>query len=256
MRAESEPGSSSPALQEPSPPTQFPSYHTALSTSYHPQAQAHPEGQRPLLWHQPCVHPVLRFPSALLQQPAPCSSTMCPEVSPAGTAGAPSSTAASPAALRPHVWHGRVQYHTVQCRCQHSARRESSPQGTASGLITAIAGLRNTEAAAHGILITWGIFQPAFLFHLQGKDKPIPLKTIQAWRGTHIDKIAFQLGLKVTYSSAAESGDAGAVHPHPVPSSPSLSEMPAHHLCLPPGKQEDWGLQHGSPRHAEMSYVL
>lgn len=99
------------------------------------------------------------------------------------------------------VWHGRAQHGTGAS----TAHGESPPQGTASGLITAIAGLRNTEAAAHHILITWGIFQPAFLFHLQGKDKPTPLKTMQARRGKHIDKIAFQLGLKVTYSSAVET---------------------------------------------------
>lgn len=139
--------------------------------------------------------------------------------------------------LAPHVAQcGTAEHSTVQHGAGAStAHGESPPQGTASGLITAIARLRNTEAAAHHILITWGIFQPAFPFHLQGKDKPTPLKTMQAWRGKHIDKIALQLGLKVTYSSAVETQGQCPLFLSPA--------HPASVSCLPTSSREGPALQ-------------
>lgn len=155
------------------------------------------------------------------------------EGSPAGGAGAPrSSLSCCPRAPR-------VARHSSAARA--APRGESPPQGTASGLITAVAGLRNTEAAARWILITRGIVKRAFLFHLQGKDKPVPLKTVQAERGKHIDKLLFQLGMKVPCSSAAHRADAEDRASSPCPQLPKATKLhapPCHQLCRPPGEPQ------------------
>lgn len=178
----------------------------------------------------PRTRPALRLP------PAPNSGTgswrgaLPGELEPPG--------AASPAALGPHVWHGTAR-HGSAARAAH--RGESPPQGTASGLITAVAGLRNTEAAARWILITRGIVKRAFLFHLRGKDKPVPLKTVQAERGKHIDKLVFQLGMKVTCPSAAHRADAEDSASSPCPQPPTATKPhapPGHQLCGPPGEPQ------------------
>jgi len=65
--------------------------------------------------------------------------------SPTGAAGSLAGTAAGTARGTPRV--------PLPARC---GLGESRLQGTASGLFTAAAGLRNTEAAAQGVLITRG----------------------------------------------------------------------------------------------------
>lgn len=109
----------------------------------------------------------------------PSPSTAGWQASPAAVVGSLTRALGSPLGTVASTAHGTPQ---VPLPVQHGLG-ESLPQGTASRLITAAAELRNTEAAAQGVLITWGRLKP-LCFTCGARTNPShsrPYRQREAW---------------------------------------------------------------------------